>query len=94
MPFILQPNTKLSFSLNNCEKHHNESGCEVNSRINENCYSQEELLRNIRAILIGMIGKGLTFVVMQRGSLRNVSTCFYMALLAVVDTGGFLFCTP
>ena len=38
-------------------------------------------------ILFGTIGNLLTFVVMQRGSLKNSSTCFYMAMLALADTG-------
>ena len=29
----------------------------------------------------------LTFIVMQRGSLKEVSTCFYMSILAISDTG-------
>ena len=38
-------------------------------------------------VILGTIGNGLTLIVMRRGSLRNVSTCFYMAVLAVADTG-------
>ena len=38
-------------------------------------------------IILGTVGNVLTFVVMQRGSLRNVPTCFYMAILALADTG-------
>ena len=38
-------------------------------------------------IVLGTIGNCLAFVVIQRGSLREVSTCFYMAILAVNDTG-------
>ena len=34
----------------------------------------------------GTIGNILTFIVMQRGSLKHSSTCFYMAMLAVADT--------
>ena len=34
----------------------------------------------------GTIGNVLTFIVMQRGSLKHSSTCFYMAMLAVADT--------
>ena len=30
----------------------------------------------------------MAFFVMQGASLRNVSTCFYMSVLALVDTGG------
>ena len=29
----------------------------------------------------------LTFIVMQRGSLKEVSTCFYMSMLALANTG-------
>ena len=37
-------------------------------------------------LVAGTIGNLLTFIVMQRGSLRHSSTCFYMAMLAVADT--------
>ena len=40
-------------------------------------------------IVLGTIGNCLTFYVMRKGSLRNVSTCFYMAILALADTGKF-----
>ena len=36
--------------------------------------------------IVGTIGNLLTFIVMQRGSLRKSSTCFYMAILAIGDT--------
>ena len=36
--------------------------------------------------VFGTIGNILTFIVMQRGSLKHSSTCFYMAMLAVADT--------
>ena len=38
-------------------------------------------------IIFGSIGNLLTFVVMRRGSMKHVSTCFYMAILALADTG-------
>ena len=38
-------------------------------------------------IILGSVGNILTFIVMQRGSLREVSTCFYMSILALADTG-------
>ena len=43
----------------------------------------------VRPILIigGTIGNLLSFYVMRRGSLKEVSTCFYMSILALVDTG-------
>ena len=40
-------------------------------------------------IPIGSVGNILSFVVMQRGSLRDVSTCFYMRILAIADTGKY-----
>ena len=40
-------------------------------------------------ILFGTIGNLLTFVVMRRGSLKRSSTCFYMAILALADTGKY-----
>ena len=43
----------------------------------------------VRPILIvfGTIGNLLSFYVMRRGSLKNASTCFYMSILALADTG-------
>ena len=37
--------------------------------------------------VFGGFGNILTFIVMQRGSLKEVSTCFYMSILALADTG-------
>ena len=37
-------------------------------------------------IIFGSIGNLLTFVLMRRGSMKHVSTCFYMAILALADT--------
>ena len=36
--------------------------------------------------MAGSIGNVLTFVIMQKGSLKYSSKCFYMAMLAVADT--------
>ena len=43
----------------------------------------------IRPVIIvgGTVGNLLTFCVMRRGSMKKVSTCFYMAILALADTG-------
>ena len=38
-------------------------------------------------IVFGTLGNSLVFVVMSRGSLKHVSTCFYMSILALADTG-------
>ena len=41
-------------------------------------------------ILLGTVGNLLTFYVMRRrGSLKHVSTCFYMSILALADTGQY-----
>ena len=38
-------------------------------------------------IIFGSIGNILTFIIMRRGSMKDVSTCFYMSILALADTG-------
>ena len=38
-------------------------------------------------IVFGTIGNALTFYIMRTSSLRKRSTCFYMAVLALTDTG-------
>ena len=38
-------------------------------------------------IIFGTIGNMLSFYIMRRGSLKDVSTCFYMSVLAIADTG-------
>ena len=38
-------------------------------------------------IIFGTTGNVLSFLVMRSGSLKTVSTCFYMAILALADTG-------
>ena len=50
---------------------------------------RRKLLVAIRLILLilGTFGNVLSFVIMRRGSLKKVSTCFYMAILALADTG-------
>ena len=37
-------------------------------------------------IVLGTIGNLLSFYIMKKGSLKEVSTCFYMAILALADT--------
>ena len=46
----------------------------------------------VRPILVvfGTIGNGLSFFIMRRSSLKNLSTCFYMSILALTDTGKFV----
>ena len=40
-------------------------------------------------LLTGTVGNSLTFIIMQRGSLKYSSTCFYMAILALADSSKF-----
>ena len=53
----------------------------------------QEVVRTIQVIgrppiiVLGTLGNLLTFFAMQRGSLKNMSTLFYMAILALADTG-------
>ena len=55
--------------------------------------SSEETVRLIQLIvrpilvLFGTVGNILSFYIMRRGSLGDLSTCFYMSLLALADTG-------
>ena len=37
-------------------------------------------------IVIGTIGNGLSFYIIRQGSLRKMSTCFYLSILALADT--------
>ena len=37
-------------------------------------------------IIFGTVGNGLTIYIMRRTSLKDLSTCFYMFVLALADT--------
>ena len=50
-----------------------------------------EVISRPPIILLGSIGNLLIFFVMRRGLLKHVSTCFYMAILGLADTGEFCF---
>ena len=55
----------------------------------------EEIVRMIQVItrppiiVLGTVENLLAFFTMQRGSLKRMSTCFYMAVLGLADTGEF-----
>ena len=38
-------------------------------------------------VLCGTLGNSVTLVVLRTGELKVLSTCFYMSVLAVADTG-------
>ena len=53
-------------------------------------YTTAEIILIVSYIIIiicGPIGNILTFIIMRRGSMKDVSTCFYMSILALADTG-------
>ena len=69
---------------------------ELNQRAASNGINYEEITRMIHVIVrpllivCGTIGNMLSFYIMRRGSLKEVSTCFYMSILALADTGKLL----
>ena len=79
------------------ETHDNETA--INNKLSIfNSYYSNELKQLLHVIIIpilfvfGTYGNAVSFYCMRRGSLREVSTCFYMAILAVADTREYLFC--
>ena len=65
---------------------------QLNALENSFKWTHEEIARLIQIILrpilivIGTVGNCLSFYIMRRTSLKEVSTCFYMSLLALADT--------
>ena len=57
-----------------------------------NALSKDEVARLLQVfirpflIVLGTYGNSVSFYIMRRGSLKDVSTCFYMAMLAIADT--------
>ena len=55
-------------------------------------WTSEEIARLLQIIvrpilvIIGTIGNGLTIYIMRKTSLKNLSSCFYMSVLALADT--------
>ena len=86
--FTTESFNSLNFTQNQMEQNQTAASRSV--------YLEEETTRMIqvivRPILIvcGTIGNLISFYVMRRGSLKEVSTCFYMSILALVDTGNVL----
>ena len=50
-----------------------------------------QVIGNPPIVLFGTVANLLTFITMQRGSLKNMSTCFYMAILGLAETGALQF---
>ena len=92
-------NTTLDPSSINVSISHNASSIfnespNYKGRVNFHNYKETTRLMQacIRPVLIigGTVGNLMTFGVMRRGSMKKVSTCFYMAILALADTGKYL----
>ena len=85
--------SSINFSISqNASSIFNESP-NYKGRVNFHNYEETTRLMQvyIRPVLIigGTVGNLLTFCVMRRGSMKKVSTCFYMAILALADTGKY-----
>ena len=84
---VLVSSSQLFDLLNSTVKSHSFPIVEEKSK-----WTSEEIARLIHIIIrpilivIGTIGNCLSFYIMRRTSLKNVSSCFYMSLLAVADT--------
>ena len=77
------------------------NGTELNSSVNgpftnENSHiltDEQETARIIFVVwngivlILGSIGNIISLIVPRSGELKKISTCFYMSVLAVVDTG-------
>ena len=73
----------------------NTSNTTVQASIGEESFewTNEEIARFIQIIfrplliIVGTIGNGLTFYITRGTSLKDVSSCFYMSILALADSG-------
>ena len=76
----------INFSISqNVSSSFNES---ANYKESVNFHNYEETTR-LMQVYIRPVGNLLTFCVMRRGSMNKVSICFYMAILALADTGEY-----
>ena len=84
---VVVSSSQLFDSLNSTVKSHSFVIVEEKSK-----WTSEEIARLIHIIIrpilivIGTIGNCLSFYIMRRTSLKDVSSCFYMSLLALADT--------
>ena len=62
------------------------NGKETSQWFSEEITRLIQLITRPILIIFGSVGNGLTFYIMRRTSLKDVSSCFYMAVLALADT--------
>ena len=66
---------------------------EIDDSTESTTWDNKEIARIIHVIVrptlvvFGTIGNTLSFYIMRRSSLKHLSTCFYMSILALADTG-------
>ena len=88
----------FNFSENNFEEVSNSFEFTTQSIGETFKWTDEEIARLMHLIfrpiliIVGTVGNGLTIYIMRRTSLKYLSTCFYMVLLALVDTSKLAFC--
>ena len=83
-----------NYSSTHCTELSNLSGRTTAVSIGEQTskWTNAEIARLIQIIVrpilivVGTVGNCLTFHIMRRTSLKDVSSCFYMSLLALADT--------
>ena len=54
--------------------------------ISEDIYRLIQVIARPILIIIGSIGNSLTFYITRKSSLKDVSSCFYMAVLSLADS--------
>ena len=65
---------------------------EFNSVEEKSKWTSDEIARLIQIIfrpilvIVGTVGNGLTIYIMRKTSLKHLSTCFYMFVLALADS--------
>ena len=87
-----------NYSESNFEEVSNSSKFTTQSMAETFKWTDEEIARLMHLIfrptliIVGTVGNSLTIYTMRRTSLKHLSTCFYMVLLALVDTSKLAFC--
>ena len=89
--FDMEAEITFSYSVTNSTEYYNSS--ESRNLVEEPFeWTIEEIARLIQIIvrpilvIIGTIGNSLTIYIMRKTSLKDVSSCFYMSILALADT--------
>ena len=82
---------KINFSgnMNSTESNTTSNGTDNFGWTNSNIEMARMVFITIAPVLIlfGSFGNIMSFIILRRGDLKKLSTCFYMSVLAVVDTG-------